>query len=435
MKKHIFYIFFLFFIAPVFLHAQELTWQDCVNEAIKNNLEILSAKAKLEQAKANAWVAKSSVFPQISASASASKSGSEPAPGSTNEIGAGTTYSSNYYSESYSYGISARQILFDGLKSLNDINKSNKELEIAEINYKRTSASLRYKLRQSFINLMKAQELIKITEDILQRRKKQYMDIRLRYEAGKEHKGSLLNSSASLSQAEFENEQAKRNLSLVQQSLANAIGRENFEEIKVNSDFVLTINLNQEPDFEQILLKNYDYILLDLTKKSAECSYASSIGSFFPSVSLNGSISRSGEKFLPEDTGWSLGINISLPILDGGLLIAKVRSAGANLQQAEKDFEYGRKDILLNIKQAWNSLLDAKNNCEIQDKFLEAANERAKIADVQYSNGLLNFDNWIIIQDNLVNTKKSYINAEANLLITEDAWIQIKGGTLEDEKQ
>lgn len=427
-RNFIFLAIIIFF--QIKLYSQELSWQDCVEAALNNSPEILSAKAKLEQAKANSWIAKSYIFPQISASASASKTGNEPFMDDNS-----LSLLSNLYSESYSYGLSGKQILFDGFKSLNDINKSNEDLNIAEVNYKITSANIRYKLRQSYINLMKAQELINITEDILQRRKKQYMDIKLRYEAGKEHKGSLLNAQAGLSQAEFEYQQAKRNLMLAKEAMAKQTGIEEFGDLKVKQDFKLTMDLNENPDFDKILLNNLNYKLLYHQKKSAEHFYSSSIGSFFPSVYLNASVSKKGDKFLPQDTNWFFGINLSLPIFDGGFLIAKAKAAKDYLTQIEKDFEYGEKNILLDIKQTWNNFFDANENFKIQNQFLQAAIERAKIADIQYSNGLLNFDNWIIIQDNLVNAKKVWINSQANLLLSESAWIQITGGTLEDEKK
>ncbi|MFA7677794.1 MAG: TolC family protein, partial [Candidatus Omnitrophota bacterium] len=63
--------------------------------------------------------------------------------------------------------------------------------------------------------------------------------------------------------------------------------------------------------------------------------------------------------------------------------------------------------------------------------FLEAAQERSRIGGSQYSIGLINFDDWIILEDNLVSAKKSYLNAQADVLIAEAQWVQAKGGTLE----
>jgi outer membrane protein TolC len=60
-----------------------------------------------------------------------------------------------------------------------------------------------------------------------------------------------------------------------------------------------------------------------------------------------------------------------------------------------------------------------------------AAEERAKIAEAQYSLGLLQFDNWTIIEDNLVSAKKAFIDAQANALLAEANWVMAKGETLE----
>jgi outer membrane protein TolC len=76
-------------------------------------------------------------------------------------------------------------------------------------------------------------------------------------------------------------------------------------------------------------------------------------------------------------------------------------------------------------------LQDAITNMSVQKKFLGAADERAKITRAQYSTGLATFNDWIIIEDNLVKAQKAYLNAQAEMLVAEAYWIQAIGGTLE----
>ena len=66
-------------------------------------------------------------------------------------------------------------------------------------------------------------------------------------------------------------------------------------------------------------------------------------------------------------------------------------------------------------------------------KSLQAAEERAKIAQTQYSTGFISFDNWIIIENDLVNAKKTYLESQASALSAEAKWVQAKGETLEYE--
>ena len=74
------------------------------------------------------------------------------------------------------------------------------------------------------------------------------------------------------------------------------------------------------------------------------------------------------------------------------------------------------------------------DNAEVQRKFLESALTRAMISEAQYSNGLISFDDWIIIEDTLVRAKKNSLEAQVNAFIAEADWIQAKGGTLDNEK-
>ena len=62
---------------------------------------------------------------------------------------------------------------------------------------------------------------------------------------------------------------------------------------------------------------------------------------------------------------------------------------------------------------------------------LEAAQERARIAEAEYSTGFITYDDWTIIEDNLVSAKINHLNAQANALLAEANWIQAKGETLE----
>ena len=124
-----------------------------------------------------------------------------------------------------------------------------------------------------------------------------------------------------------------------------------------------------------------------------------------------------------------------MPIFEGGSRIAEVKKGRAQFRQAEADARSGRDSVLFVLQQAWIDFQDAVDKVEVQKKFLNASEERAKIAQAQYSNGLIAFDDWTIIEDDLVRDKKAYLDSLADALIAEAYWVQAKGETLEDEKE
>ncbi len=101
------------------------------------------------------------------------------------------------------------------------------------------------------------------------------------------------------------------------------------------------------------------------------------------------------------------------------------------LNQAKATERSGRDGIILTLEQAWTAWQNAIDTVAVQKEVLHAADERAKISRVEYTNGLISFDNWTIIEDNLAQAQTSLLTAQTNAFIAEAQWIQALGRTLD----
>ena len=406
----------LWFLAlPEFVAAEdELTWDNCIIEALENNPEITAAQEEVVQLTADKDISKAGALPQISSQLSGKKAKTA----GSKEV------------NTYAYSVTGQQLLFDGFKTASNIKAAVKSLNAQEYNYMVTSSNIRLNLRIAFSSLLRAQELICLTQEIAKRRKENVELVKARYEAGREHKGAVLTAKADLAQADFEVAQAKRNLSLAQQELMKELGRDKKNPLRVIGDFVLEGVEDVKPDCEAIAQSTPFLNELIARKESARFSYNSAKAEFFPEVYATGSFGRSHSEWPPEDDAWSAGVTVSLPIFEGGSRISQMKKAKSQWVQAQANERSGRDSVLYTLEKTWKDFQDALEIVSVKKKFLEAALERAKIANAQYSSGLTTFDDWIIIEDNLVSAKKVYLDAQENLLVAEAYWIQAKGGTL-----
>jgi outer membrane protein TolC len=415
-KYLIFIIIFLLFSWPIgSLKAEEiLTWNECLKEAAKNHPDLISAQENVRQYEASKKITKSSLFPQIDASLS----------GSTSKTDSKTT-------DTYTYGAGGTQLLFDGFKTQDELKAASENIRAAEYNYKFTSSQVRFRLRSAFINLLKAQELLNITQEIYDIRRNNLVLITLRHESGLEHKGALLNAEANLDSAKFEIAQAKRALEVAQRELIKEMGRIEFSALRVEGNFKVDDAALEKPDF-QALAKNNPYLeKLIAQKNAASFGIKSAKADFLPQLSAQAGANKSGSHWSPEDDNWNAGLTLSFPIFEGGLRLAEVDKAKAVFNQAQADERSAKDELILALEQAWAELQDAVEKVEVQNKFLESAQERANIAEAQYSLGMIQFDNWIIIEDDLVRAKKTFLDAQAEALLAKAGWIQAKGETLE----
>ncbi len=397
--------------------TQVLDWKKCVREAIQNNPALAASAQKIQQSKAQQWVAASPALPQISTQLNLNKS---------------DNYSGGANRNTNTYSIQGEQLIFDGFKTFSDVRAAKQDVISSEYGYVADSSTIRYNLRLAYTELLRAQALVPISEGIIVRRKQNLEMIKLRYESGREHQGSLLLAEADLAQAEFDLKKARRDISVAQYALRKEMGWQKDVPIRVSGNFTIETARDDKPSFAEIAQEHPLVRKTVADKESAKYGVASAKGAFFPELSFTGETGkvRTGG-FTAGDKGWTVGLNLALPVFEGGRRIADTEHAVAKLMQATSDERSQYDDVVSTLESAWQTMQDAIDDVEVQRKYLKAAEVRAIISRSEYANGLLIFDNWIIIEDNFVRAQKTFVNAEAVMLLAEAEWIRARGGNLE----
>jgi outer membrane protein TolC len=416
----------LFILSQPVIAEEVLNWQDCIKEASKNHPDLIAAQEELKQSEADKKITASTLLPQIEANLNASTA--KNASGQNGSTSGGT-------SDTYSYGVTGTQLIFDGTKTIQDVRSASENIKAYQQNFRYASVTVRYNLRSAYTALLKAQEQLKITQEIFDIRRSNLELITLRYESGLEHKGALLTAEADLADARYQISQAQRGLEVAQRKLVKEMGRKQFSPISIKGDFTANDAVKVKPDFETLAKKNPSLLKIIAQKNSAEFSLKSAYANFSPSLSGSAGANRTGSHWEPKGDQWNLGLTLSMPIFEGGLRLAQVSKAQAYLNQLNENERSIRDGIVSALEESWALFQDAVENLGVQEKQLIATEERSKIAQAEYSVGFITFDNWTIIEDNLVKQKSTYLNAQAELLLAEANWIKAKGEVLEYEEK
>jgi outer membrane protein TolC len=401
------------------IQAEEtLTWQQCVQEAKSAHPDLFSALAVIRQAEADKRITGGARLPKITSGISAQRDG--------------TTENGGNASSLYSYSVTVQQLLFDGRKTSSLLSSNEEAVKASRFSYDAVSSDVRFALRSAYIQLLKAQDLVGLTAEIAERRRTNVRLIALRYQGGREHSGSLAQAQADLAQAEFEYDQARRGLVLSQSKLTSALGRDARMPLRVKGSYTTAFYSEGQPDFAALARNNPSFRELESKSRAAHFDLDAARRAFSPALYLTGSTGRSTAEKLPVDAlDWQAGLNLSVPIYEGGIGRQKVVKARAVENQQNAVEKSGYLQLLDALEESWKNYQDAMQSVAVKKRYLSAALERSTIANAQYSNGLLSFNEWVIIENNLVSAKKDYLNAEANLLTAEAQWVQAKGGGLD----
>ncbi|MDW8055754.1 MAG: TolC family protein [Elusimicrobiota bacterium] len=406
MQKFIILLVIFTLVSPLF-SAEILSWNDVLKESMQSNPQLKQVELNLQQTKLKLEQARSEFYPQISLGATVGKN-----------------YQENFESETnYSYNLSLGLTLFSGFSRINNLRLQIVELQIMQENYKRILANLVAELKEKFINVYYAQELVNLAEKILRRRKQNYELVKLKYESGREDIGSLLRVEADMMQAEYELRKAKRNFQQAVRELLKTIGRENFVEIKVNTNFDLTEDINKLilKDVETQIASIPEYRIKQYQLAKAKIQTKITKSNFYPTISVSAGYGLIDTKPIPEANRWnlSLGLRTSYNIFNGLKDINDLKIANINIKTAEIDLYDTKLTLRYNLLSLQNDFLDLKESINVKEKYLQALEKQAEIISVKYANGLATYYDWYQTEDSFINSQKNLLNLKKELIIAE----------------
>lgn len=415
----------LFFLCAGSLFAQgvdskTITWAECVQSAEQLSPEILALKEKVVQADSEYTSARSKVLPHLDATAGVSKSKTS-IEGSPDQNATG-----------YSVGANADQLIYSSDIFL--LPQYSAKQESARYALVAGLAQKRYELRNAFIESVKARQLTSVCGEMTKRRLKNVKLVETRYIAGRENKGSFLEAKASYQQAVYDEESARRAEEIAGKKLAQMIGFDSGAVVFAREDLLTTMP-ETVPDYDSLVRTVPSVKSAEADCRALRYAVTAAKSGHLPQVSASASVARDKTIGDPAQTRITVGANMSIPIFSGFETSANVDKTESALREGELSLKNTRGSVRVSLEASWNSYTDAVKSLAVQKDFLDAGEERARIAESQYAMGLVTFDTWSTIEDNLANIRKKYIESLANASVAEAAWIETQGGTFDYDRK
>lgn len=409
---------FLFLIAGltvITVTAQPpVTFDECVKELTANNPDLYAAREGVNAARANVLGSYSPFLPQVSAGGSAYRNNQE----------VDTGYEAT---TSYRAGVGADQNIFNGFQDIAKLNQSRAQLSQAEINLQRVKANLGADVRQAFTELLFAQDSLVLDKIILGRRKENSALVEMRFESGSEDKGALLRSQAFYSQAMLDVLESKRRINVAQRNLNKVLGRQDGTGIAVTGAWD-KITLPPPPEFQELSKTTPEYRKADAQCKIAREQIRVVRSDFFPTWSVSAEYGLNDDQsFIPHNKSWSVGTSIGLDVFNGGQTIFALRAAHAQLRSTEAQLTSAANSIFSTLEEKFTIWQNAVDRVRLQVQLLEAAEVRMEIARIKYSNGLMTFQDWDYIENELITNQKSMLSTQRNAIITQAEWEKTVG--------
>lgn len=389
---------------------QVLTWEQCLQLASSQNAELLAARANVDAAQSRVRAARAGFYPQLSAGAASSDSS-----------GTATTLG-----PSHSANVTATQNLFAGFLDEASVEQASANERAARADLLAASAKISRDLKAAFAGLVAAQDSVVLAEQIERRLGENLRLVQLRFEGGRENKGSFLLTQATLRQAQLESLQARQSVDSAAAQLARVLTFR--EPIELRAQGVVPVAAPPPaPDFAALAARVPAFIKAQAQEDAARAELRLARVGFYPSVDLSASAAREGGDFPPEENRRTVGITLTVPLFSGGRDYYGVQSAASNLSAVSSSKIDVERSTLVSLKQTYAAYVEAVERLKVDEAFLEAAITRAEIARSKYAQGLMSFEDWDRIENDLIVRQKAVLFSRRDRVTAEAAWEQAQG--------
>jgi outer membrane protein len=383
-----------------------LSWSELVQKARESNEELKASEQSLQSSEYTSKGAYSNFYPQVSAGVSATQS----------------------TSEEFAVSLTASQNVFAGFQDSGKVSQSKANFEVAKAGLQSAKAKASYDLKSAVSNLLYAQKYVKLSESILQRRELNLRQVQLRFDGGRENKGSLLLSKAYLEDARLDHLQAEQALYVAQGLLARVLGEEEQGPYNFTGNIPVSEPLkDSQLNFQNLVLETPSYRIAVAQEEISKASVTLAEAGFYPSLNLSATTAKSGSTWYPDQNRWSVGATLSVPLFNGGRDYFATRSALESLRASAFTKSSTQKDQVVKLKSFYVSFVQSLQKLKVDQAYLEAAELREKISRQKYNNGLSSFDDWDLIESDLIRRQKSFLQSEKDRVVTEAAWEQAQG--------
>lgn len=426
----------MLFCAEISAQIVQVSLKEAIEHAYKNDPNITKLENTIELQESNLRANYGNLFPDLKFTTGWSRSNTVINNSFINQNGIPIP-ESNETSNNFSLSLRSDVTLFDGMANFDRIELAKQTKVQYQIQLKQLKQDIAVKIINSYITVLKNQQIVVINEATLADSRAQLDRIKIFVEVGRRTLSDVYQQDVIVAQNELLVEQAKNNLNKSISDLAyNAnlplernyavnqaefnteIAYENLEAYVIqnqNTDNLVRNAFNNRQDIKARIQN------LDLLETNIDIARGTQ---YFPTLSGFGQYSMNGDKIdnVTNQRTFTIGLSLSYPIFQGFQQDYQRQIALINYRSAQEDIKLIKNQTELQIKKAIQDLRSLLKQIEITDRSLLNAQQNKLLAEESYRVGIgtvldvntatTNLNNILINKSNLI---YDFINAQKTL--------------------
>lgn len=283
--------------------------------------------------------------------------------------------------------VSATQPLFRGLREFASLKQASLLSEASQFEKEVALQQLFNEVTQNFFVILSLeQELVNLKSQI-GALEKRVLELKDRIKIGRSRATESLTVRASLSTLKSQLLLTEGQLSVARETFQFLTGLPNTTPLKDES--VLKENLPPLETFLDSVKARPDLKMHSLQLEAADKGVSIAWGAHLPSIDLNGNYYFKRFGFF-DQIPWDVGVSLSLPILNGGIISSRVAEASSKRMQAELTLSKAKRAATQEVQSLYATLRADFEQLKALTEAKELNEANFKQQTREYRNGLVN---------------------------------------------
>lgn len=429
MKKRKTVMLFLLALAAG-LHAETWTLADCLDYALKNNIQIQKNRVSQQEGDVALWANRGQLFPSLSF-ASSQNVGYRPFAESVSVVqGDQVVKTSHNVTYQGTYGLNARVNIWDGGVTQKNIEAQKLQNEISALTTEQSELTIQEQITQLYVQILYSTEAKRVNEQLCETAKAQYERGQEMQRQGQMSKADVAQLEAQWRAAEYDIVSSETQVLNYKRQLKALLELDmstpfDVASITPSDEQVLAPIPSSQSVLEQALENRPEIKSAELSMQAADLSVDIARRGHYPNLSASASLGSNhmssgrnswGDQ-MKTNLNMSAGVTVSVPILDnrrskGNIEKAKLQklNSALNLQDQKNTLSSTIENYWLQANSNQQQFKSARTRVQSQEVSYELLNE-------QFKNGLKNIVELRQGHDQLVQALQSELQSKYTTLL------------------
>jgi len=325
-----------------------------------------------------------------------------------------------------------RQPLYRGGESTAESDRTEAEFMAASLRVKEVSENVSLEIVETYLNVLKAKELVLLAQENLDMHYKTQEKVNQRHEQGVGDKADIAQIKGRISRAEANLNNARNELMDARSRYISLVGKLPISLTRPQTDDGYLPKTRS--DAQQIAMANNPALLSTrYNVSSAEAQLKGRKSAYHPDIDfvLNGGRQKNVSGFDGNEEDARAVIELNWNLFNGTRDMNESKTYKYRAEQAQMESNNTRRLIMERIDLIWGSYLRNQRNIELLRAYVVAAKDAERLYEAQFKVSRRSLLDLLDSANELFEARKSYLEAEYNLVQDEYKVIHAVGFLLE----